>query len=33
MVGPAFERVAAAGKSIAPSRLFERIVMRLYGIG
>ncbi len=33
MVGPAFERFAAAGKSIVPGRLFERIVMRLYNIG
>jgi NAD(P)-dependent dehydrogenase (short-subunit alcohol dehydrogenase family) len=33
MVGPAFERFAAAGKSVVPGRLFERIVMRLYGIG
>lgn len=33
MVGPAFERFAAAGKSVVPGRLFERIVMRLYNIG
>ena len=33
MVGPAFERFAAAGKSVVPGRLFERIVMRLYDLG
>lgn len=32
MVGPPFERYAAAGKSLVPGRLFERIVMRLYGV-
>jgi NAD(P)-dependent dehydrogenase (short-subunit alcohol dehydrogenase family) len=33
MVGPAFERVAASTKSVLPGRLFERIVLRIYGIG
>jgi NAD(P)-dependent dehydrogenase (short-subunit alcohol dehydrogenase family) len=33
MVGPRFERLAAAGKSFVPGRLFERVVMRLYDIG
>lgn len=33
MVGPAFERVAASSKSVMPGRLFERIVLRIYGIG
>ncbi len=32
LAGPAFERAAAAGKSFVPGRLFERIVMQLYGI-
>lgn len=32
MVGPAFERVAACSKSVLPGRLFERIVLRIYGI-
>ncbi len=33
MVGPAFERVAASTKSVLSGRLFERIVLRIYGIG
>lgn len=32
MVGPAFERIATGGKGLLPGRMFERIIMRLYGI-
>lgn len=32
MVGPAFERFAAKGKEFLPGRLFERVVLRIYGI-
>jgi hypothetical protein len=32
MVGPAFERFAARGKDFMPGRVFERIVLRIYGI-
>jgi NAD(P)-dependent dehydrogenase (short-subunit alcohol dehydrogenase family) len=33
MVGPAFERFASAGgKTLLPGRVFERVVMGLYGI-
>lgn len=32
MVGPAFERFAARGKGFMPGRLFERVVLRIYGI-
>lgn len=33
LVGPAFERAAAAGgRALLPGRLFERVIMRLYGI-
>lgn len=34
MVGPAGERLAAAaGKTLLPGRVFERVIMNLYGIG
>ena len=34
LVGPAGERLAAAiGKTLLPGRTFERVVMRLYGLG
>jgi NAD(P)-dependent dehydrogenase (short-subunit alcohol dehydrogenase family) len=34
LAGPAAERLAAAaGKSLLPGRLFERLILRLYGIG
>lgn len=32
MTGPAFERFAARGKDFLPGRLFERVVLRIYGI-
>ncbi|HYW13447.1 MAG TPA: SDR family oxidoreductase [Longimicrobium sp.] len=32
LAGPVGERAAAAGKPFVPGRLFERIVLRLYGI-
>ncbi|HEX2210132.1 MAG TPA: SDR family oxidoreductase [Longimicrobium sp.] len=33
MVGPAFERYAARSKDFMPGRMFERIVLKVYGIG
>lgn len=34
MVGPAFERFASAGgKTLLPGRVFERVIMGIYGIG